>query len=48
VVMYVAPRLGSGGFADLEARIMTAGTDLTHHQPMLIGSHRDPPEAVSS
>jgi ABC-type polysaccharide/polyol phosphate transport system ATPase subunit len=46
VVMYLAPRLGSGGFADLEADISASDTDLTQHAPLLIASRGEPPEML--
>ena len=46
VVMYLAPRLGSGGFADLEASISASGTDLTRHESLLIAGH-EPPELLT-
>ena len=36
LVMYIAPRLGSGGLADLEASMSSGGVDLTQHDPLLI------------
>jgi ABC-type polysaccharide/polyol phosphate transport system ATPase subunit len=42
VVMYVAPRLGSGGFADLEASVSSGGFDLTQHDPLLIHGTPEP------
>ncbi|MGI8492580.1 MAG: ABC transporter ATP-binding protein [Acidimicrobiales bacterium] len=45
-VMYLAPRLGSGGYADLEASISASGTELTRHESLLIADRSEPPELL--
>lgn len=40
-VIYVAPRLGSGGLADLEASISAGVTELTHHDPLLLAGRNE-------
>lgn len=40
VLVYVAPRLGSGGILDLDAEIRIAGSSRSQHRPLLVGDRR--------
>jgi ABC-type polysaccharide/polyol phosphate transport system ATPase subunit len=47
LLMYLAPRLGTAGTADLEATITVDGRHLTDHKDLLIGA-RQPPDPPSA